>query len=136
MLSLKAAGFLLIVVTNQPDVARGTMLKKTVEEINAYLSATLPIEEILTCFHDSHDGCECRKPKPGALLAAASKHTIDLEASYMVGDRWRDIEAGQLAGCKTFFIDYGYDERKPMAVDYTVTSLSEVAGIIIGQAWK
>jgi D-glycero-D-manno-heptose 1,7-bisphosphate phosphatase len=133
LLSLHDAGFMLIVVTNQPDVARGTTPMAVVEEINNYLAHCLPIDEFRTCYHDSRDGCECRKPLPGALLAAARLHGIDLDASFMIGDRWRDTEAGQLAGCKTFFIDYGYAEKQPESVDFRVRSLNEAALIILGE---
>jgi len=129
--ALKQAGFLLIVVTNQPDVARGTTQKKVVEAINLSLASKLPIDEFFTCFHDNVDDCECRKPKPGALLAAAEKHGIDLAASFMVGDRWRDIEAGYRAGCQTLFIDYGYDEKQPDQFDFKVSSLLEAATEIL-----
>lgn len=129
--SLITAGYLLIVVTNQPDVARGTIRRETVEEINAALAAALPIDEFRTCYHDSSDGCDCRKPRPGALLAAADLHGIDLMASYMVGDRWRDVEAGQRAGCQTIFIDYGFDEKQPDAVNHKVASLYEAAELIL-----
>ncbi len=128
---LSHAGFLLIVVTNQPDVARGTTPRETVEEINNYLATNLPIDEFRTCFHDNDDGCNCRKPLPGSLLAAARIHRIELANSYMVGDRWRDVEAGQHAGCKTIFIDYGYDEKQPESVDFRVNSLEEAAKIIL-----
>jgi D-glycero-D-manno-heptose 1,7-bisphosphate phosphatase len=131
--ALYAAGFLLIVVTNQPDVARGATTREAVEEINTALGAALPIDEFRTCFHDSDFGCECRKPKPGALLAAAALHDIDLGKSYMVGDRWRDAEAGQRAGCKTILIDYGYQEKQPASVDYRVKSLLEAAKFIVRQ---
>lgn len=130
---LQAAGFLLIVVTNQPDVARGVTAREEVEKINAALGSVLPIDEFRTCYHDTEAGCECRKPKPGALLAAAMAHDIDLGASYMVGDRWRDTEAGQRAGCNTIFIDYGYEEKQPDDVDYRAASLSEASEIILGQ---
>ena len=130
---LQAAGFLLIVVTNQPDVARGLTTKEEVEKINAALGSLLPIDEFRTCYHDTEAGCECRKPKPGALLAAAMAHDIDLSASYMVGDRWRDTEAGQRAGCNTIFIDYGYQEKQPDTVDYRAASLSEASEIILGR---
>lgn len=137
MKALHEAGFLLIVVTNQPDVARGTTSMAVVEEINTYLSSRLPIDEFRTCYHDSNDGCDCRKPLPGALLAAAKKHDIDLAQSYMVGDRWRDTEAGQHAGCQTIFIDYGYAETQPEFVTHYVKSLPEAALIILGkQKWK
>ena len=127
------AGWLLIVVTNQPDVARGTTPLADVEAINKYLQRCLPIDEFRTCYHDSHDGCNCRKPLPGALLAAADVHGIDLASSYMVGDRWRDTEAGARAGCKTIFLDYGYDEKQPEKFNHRVHSLAEAADIILGQ---
>lgn len=131
--ALHAAGWMLIVVTNQPDVARGTTPRAVVDAINAHLKEILPIEEFRTCYHDSGDGCDCRKPLPGALLAAACEHGIDLKRSFMVGDRWRDVEAGQRAGCKTVFIDYGYAEKQPGTFDYKVKSLQEAATIIIGE---
>ena len=128
---LKAAGFHLIVVSNQPDVARGTLERATVEGINARLLADLPLDDIRVCYHDSGDGCECRKPKPGLITAAAANRNIDLSSSFLVGDRWRDIDAGRLAGCKTFYIDYGYSERQPEGWDYRVKSLAEAAAIIL-----
>jgi D-glycero-D-manno-heptose 1,7-bisphosphate phosphatase len=94
----KSAGFLIIVVSNQPDVARGTTSRSTVEAINSVLAQGLPIDEFRMCYHDAADACNCRKPKPGMLLDAAKKWHIDLAASFMVGDRWRDVEAGQNAG--------------------------------------
>jgi D-glycero-D-manno-heptose 1,7-bisphosphate phosphatase len=129
--ALRKAGFLLIVVTNQPDVTRGTTTRDAVEAINAALGRELPIDEFRTCYHDSEAGCDCRKPRPGALLAAAAHHDIDLCDSFMVGDRWRDTEAGQRAGCRTILVDYGYQEKRPEAVDYSVASLSEAAEIIL-----
>jgi D-glycero-D-manno-heptose 1,7-bisphosphate phosphatase len=131
--SLHDAGFMLIVVTNQPDVARGTTPRAVVEEINHYLVSCLPIDECRTCYHDSGDGCNCRKPLPGALLAAAKQHGIDMTESYMVGDRWRDTEAGKRAGCKTIFIDYGYDEQLPESFTFSVKSLTEASIIILGK---
>jgi D-glycero-D-manno-heptose 1,7-bisphosphate phosphatase len=128
---LRMAGYLLIVITNQPDVARGSVKQEMVEEINNHLSRTLCIDEFNTCYHDDSDHCECRKPEPGALIAAALKNQINLEKSFMVGDRWRDVEAGQRAGCRTFFIDYGYSEKQPDSVDFRVASLYEATQIIL-----
>lgn len=130
--ALRAAGYLLIVITNQPDVARGRTPRDTVEAINRNLQDVLRVDEIRTCYHDSGDGCDCRKPRPGALLAAARDHGIDLAGSWMIGDRWRDTEAGRAAGCKTIFIDYGYAERQPESVDFRVASLAEAAEHILG----
>lgn len=133
MAALHSDGWLLIVVTNQPDVARGTKSLADVESINHYLQQVLPIDEFRTCYHDSGDGCDCRKPLPGALLTAAKIHDIDLTASYMVGDRWRDTEAGARAGCQTIFIDYGYAEKQPQHVSFRAQSLAEAANIILGK---
>jgi D-glycero-D-manno-heptose 1,7-bisphosphate phosphatase len=129
--ALSDAGYLLIVVTNQPDVARGVTPRHVVEEINRHLGKSLPITEFYTCYHDNDDDCDCRKPKPGALLTAARNHQIDLQNSYMIGDRWRDMEAGDRAGCKTIFVDYGYREKQPDTVSHRVTSTGEAAQIIL-----
>ena len=131
--NLYQRGYILIVVTNQPDVARGTVRLETVKEINSFLQSRLPIHAFFCCYHDNSDGCECRKPKPGAILSAAQKYDIDLTQSFMVGDRWRDIEAGISAGCKTIFLDYGYDEKQPTHLDYRVHSLYEASKLILGE---
>jgi D-glycero-D-manno-heptose 1,7-bisphosphate phosphatase len=128
---LKQAGFLLIGVTNQPDVARGTQKREVVEAINAVLLANLPLDEILICYHDDSAECACRKPRPGMLLQAAAKYTIDLSASFIIGDRWRDVEAGRRAGCTTIFIDYHYSEVEHHEPDYQVGSLNEAAHLIV-----
>lgn len=128
---LKSAGFLLIVVTNQPDVARGTTTRDVVENIHESLRSTLPIDRFMVCYHDEADHCDCRKPQPRMLLNCAEDLQIDLSASYMVGDRWRDIEAGRRAGCKTFFVDCGYDEQQPSGYDFRVASLAEAASVIL-----
>jgi D-glycero-D-manno-heptose 1,7-bisphosphate phosphatase len=110
---LKKLGFLLIVVTNQPDVARGRQTKEAVEEMNALLASCLSIDDIYVCYHDDEDHCECRKPAPGLLLRAAEKYGIDLDESFLIGDRWSDVEAGRRAHCKTLFINNGYAEKRP-----------------------
>ena len=134
ILQLRDRGYFCIVVTNQPDVARGKTSKETVESINQFLIQHLAIHEIVSCYHDDHENCGCRKPKPGSLLKAALKYNIDLNKSFMVGDRWRDIEAGQNAGCKTFFIDYQYNEKQPQNPTYKVTSLADAVNIILNEA--
>ena len=128
---LKEAGFVLIVVSNQPDVARRTTSRESVEAINAYLAERLSIDRFIMCYHDGGDNCDCRKPRPGMLLTGAREFDVDLGVSFMVGDRWRDVDAGASAGCRTFFIDHGYDEKQPLMSDYRVTSLQEAALIII-----
>jgi len=94
----------------------------------------LALDDIRVCFHDGPDGCGCRKPMPGLLTDAARDYAIDLARSYMVGDRWRDIEAGRRAGCTTLFIDYGYAEQRPEHCDYTVKSLPEAGRIILNRS--
>ena len=129
---LKKAGYKLVVVTNQPDVSRGKQSRQTLDAMHHSLLASLPLDDILVCCHTDQDKCDCRKPLPGMLLEAARKHNIDLAASFMVGDRWRDIDAGYNAGCKTILIDYGYSERPPdREPDLRVGSLREAADWII-----
>lgn len=128
---LDEAGFVLVVVTNQPDVARGTQTRVQVEAIHARLAGALPIDAFCCCYHDDADACDCRKPKPGLLIAAAAAHHIDLNASVMVGDRWRDVEAGRRAGCRTVFIDCAYAERRPERADAVVRSLAAAADWIL-----
>lgn len=127
---LRGAGFRLIVVTNQPDVARGTQTREAVEAMHARLTAELPVDEVVACYHDGDD-CDCRKPKPGALVAAAQRHGVELEESFMVGDRWRDIEAGQRAGCRCLFVDHGYAEQQPAGSFVRVPSLAAAAEWIL-----
>jgi D-glycero-D-manno-heptose 1,7-bisphosphate phosphatase len=128
---LKAAGYLLIVVTNQPDVGRGIVPPEVLDEMHRRIEAELPIDLISACIHEETDSCACRKPKPGMLLAAAEEFEIDLASSIMVGDRASDVEAGAAAGCRTVFIDLGYREQKPVASTLTVRSLGEaVDGIL------
>jgi len=123
--------FEIVVVTNQPDVARGVISKESVELINAYLSQELGIKHFFTCVHDDPDGCNCRKPKPGLMLNAARELNLDLYKSFMIGDRWRDVSAGQAAGCECFFIDYGYDEKSPVLPYTRVSSLLEATLLIM-----
>ena len=129
---LKNKGFLIIVITNQPDVARGKCSKESVDLINNAIQKALPIDEFRTCFHDDIDNCACRKPKPGAIIASAYEHGINLSQSFMIGDRWRDVDAGNNAGCKTIFIDYQYSEKIKSEPTYTVSSLDQVGNIILG----
>lgn len=132
--ALRDAGYAIVVVTNQPDVARGTRTRAGIEAIHARLRAELPVDAIYCCFHDDIDECACRKPRPGMLLEAARELSLDLAASFMVGDRWRDTEAGAAVGCRTAFVDHGYAERRPQRFDRKVSSLAEAAAWILGGA--
>ena len=133
LVRLRDAGFRLIVVTNQPDVARGTQRREIVDAMHARLASLLPIDEFRVCDHDDGDGCDCRKPKPGLLEAAARDGGLALAASFMVGDRWRDVDAGRQAGCLTIFIDRGYHERGPDRPDIIVHSLPEAVDWILSR---
>ncbi len=135
--SLRRAGYLLIVITNQPDVARGTQRQEIVEAINAALRFQIPVDDFRVCYHDDPDGCTCRKPQPGLLVKAAREWQIDLSNSFMVGDRWKDIEAGRRAGCATVLIDSGYTEAEQSLPDHSVSSLAEAADWICArQNWS
>ena len=132
---LKAAGFLLVVATNQPDVGRGTLARETVEAIHAKMCAALPLDRVEVCY-DSGQGVPStfRKPAPGMLLRAARELGIDLGESWMVGDRWRDVDCGAAAGCRTIFVDHGYDEALKALPEFTVRSLAEAAEVILGES--
>jgi D-glycero-D-manno-heptose 1,7-bisphosphate phosphatase len=133
---LREAGFRLVVVTNQPDVARGTQRREVIDAMHASLAAALPLDEFRVCDHDDRDGCDCRKPMPGLLEAAARDAGLSLSASFMVGDRWRDVEAGRRAGCTTIFIDRDYAERRPERPDVTVASLPDAADWILSRSGR
>ena len=120
---LKAAGFLLVVATNQPDVGRGTQSREIVEAIHAAMRAALPqIDRVEVSYDPGGAGPAAprRKPAPGMLLDAADALGISLPRSFMVGDRWRDIDCGHAAGCATVFIDRGYQETLRQPPDFTV----------------
>lgn len=131
---LRAMGHVLVVVTNQPDVARGTQSRAAVEAINALVCDRLGIDHVCVCYHDDHDGCTCRKPQPGLIVEAARDLGIDLTASFMVGDRHRDIEAGKRAGCRTIFVGDGYRESLSSKPDANLPSLATAAAWIAEQA--
>lgn len=133
---LKAVGFLLVVATNQPDVGRGTLDKPVVEGIHAHMMARLPIDRVEVCYHpgQGQSHCDCRKPKPGMLVQAARELNADLAQSWMVGDRWRDVDCGHAAGCKTIFIDRGYAEELRQQPDFRAKNLLEAADIILSES--
>lgn len=129
---LKHSGFALVVATNQPDVARGLIDRAAVETINHHIALQLTLDAFYVCYHDDEDRCECRKPLPGMLLSAASDLGLDLKSSYMVGDRWKDVIAGQAAGCKTILVDKGYDEpSSAVPADHRCSTLLDAAHWIV-----
>jgi D-glycero-D-manno-heptose 1,7-bisphosphate phosphatase len=128
---LRGEGYQPVVVTNQPDIARGAITLAAVEAIHEHLRAGLGLDDIRVCPHDDADRCDCRKPKPGLLLREPRYH---LPESVMIGDRWRDIEAGRAAGCRvTILIDYGYDEPVPHEPTVRLASLAEAADWLINR---
>jgi D-glycero-D-manno-heptose 1,7-bisphosphate phosphatase len=133
--TLKAAGFALVVATNQPDVGRGTQPQTVIEAMHARLRQLVPeIERIEVCYDPGRgQPSRRRKPEPGMLLDAAAALGLDLECSWMVGDRWRDIDCGKRAGVRTVFIDYGYDEVTPTPPDFSVKNFAEAARIILAR---
>lgn len=136
---LRKAGFALVVITNQPDVARGRTTPEVVGEINRALQAQLPIDAMYVCFHDTSDGCDCRKPQPGMLLQAVRDLGLRLEDSWLVGDRWVDIAAADAAGVVSVLIarDYSWrpssDGAPPdqLRANVTVNTLTEAADAIL-----
>jgi D-glycero-D-manno-heptose 1,7-bisphosphate phosphatase len=130
---LRQLGFQLFVVTNQPDVARGTQERSIVEVMHARLRDVLLLEHFYVCYHDDSDACACRKPKPGLLINAAADHNLSLPDSYMIGDRWRDVDCGQAAACKTIFIDRGYAETLRAEPQFRASDLRSAAGVIYSE---
>ncbi len=104
---LRAAGLLVFVVTNQPDIARGLMQTAEVASMHERLAAAVPLDEIVVCPHDDADGCQCRKPQPGMILSLAHRWGVDLGSAFVVGDSWKDLEAGRRAGCQTILVSVG-----------------------------
>jgi D-glycero-D-manno-heptose 1,7-bisphosphate phosphatase len=133
---LRDVGFAIIVVTNQPDVGAGRQSREIVYKMHELLRNGVLVDDIRVCYHVEQDNCACRKPKPGMLLDAAEAHAIELSQSWMIGDRWRDVEAGRAAGCRTVFIDYCYDEPRPDGPDFVVHSLAEAVPFVIKGATR
>lgn len=128
---LKQAGLPVIVVTNQPDIGNGLVDAAIVEAMHDRLRRVSPVDDILVCPHRQDAGCQCRKPRAGMLIKAAAKWQIDLKKSFMVGDRWGDIVAGQRAGCYNIFINRHYKEVQQTKPDSYAGSLPAAARLII-----
>ena len=130
ILRLKKLNFICLVVTNQPDVQRGKIKKNTIIKMNNFLKKKIELDDIFVCYHDDKDNCNCRKPKPGLLLQAGKKWNVDFKKSFMIGDRWRDIQAGEKVGCKTIYLDYNYKDIKPKNPDFITHKLLNAVYII------
>jgi D-glycero-D-manno-heptose 1,7-bisphosphate phosphatase len=135
---LKTANFLLVVITNQPDVGRGTQSREAVEAINLKMQSALPfIDRIEICYHAGErygQPCACRKPRPGMILRAASELNIDPKRSYVIGDRWRDVDCAHAAGCRAIFIERGYKESLREAPDFTVVNFNDAVSAVLREA--
>jgi D-glycero-D-manno-heptose 1,7-bisphosphate phosphatase len=139
--ALRSAGYRLVAVTNQPDVARGTTTREEVDAINAALARALPLDAIYTCFHDG-SACACRKPRPGLLLDATRDLDLDRDGSWMIGDRWVDVAAGAAAGVRTVLIEraYSWDATSSgsppadLAPDHAAASVARAAELILASS--
>jgi D-glycero-D-manno-heptose 1,7-bisphosphate phosphatase len=129
---LRHAGFLCIVFTNQPEVGRGLLAQETLDEMHVRLRAEIPLHDVLICPHGRDGICSCRKPLPGMLLDAAGKWDINLAASFVIGDRWRDIDAGLAAGCFSILIDRPYSASE--RADARVQSFAEAVDLILARS--
>lgn len=128
---LRAAGFMLFMVTNQPDVARGLMSAGDLQSIMDHITAKLPFDGIRACLHDDSDHCECRKPLPGMILDLARQHDVPLGESWMIGDSSKDTLAARAAGCKSIILDRSYNQGA--RADYRVGTLGEAVNLIIAE---
>jgi D-glycero-D-manno-heptose 1,7-bisphosphate phosphatase len=127
---LKNEGLLLIMITNQPDIARNKTTEKNVNSINNFVKHILNLDDIFMCVHDDNDNCNCRKPKPGMIIDAQKKWNIELNGSFLVGERWKDISAGKKMNLITFFLDLGYKEKKVDA-DFEYKTFTQIVNQII-----
>lgn len=125
---LSNIGFYIFIISNQPDVARGHIKKDVVEKINKIIYDNFPIKEILVCPHDEHHHCDCRKPKPGMIFILSKKWKIDIKESYLIGDNWKDIEAGKKAGCRTILLERHYNQS--VEADYRTEDLESAVDMI------
>jgi D-glycero-D-manno-heptose 1,7-bisphosphate phosphatase len=135
---LKAANFLLIVITNQPDVGRGIQSRKTVEAMHSKMQSALPLlDRIEVCYHGGGryaQSCDCRKPRPGLIRRAAAELNINPKQSYVIGDRWRDIDCARAAGCRAIFIERGYREALRERPDFTVANFNDAVNAVLRDA--
>ena len=132
---LRRSNFLVVVVTNQPEIARGHLAPNELDQMHRILRAHVPVDAIYTCPHDDADGCDCRKPLPGLLHRAARDWPIALEDSFLVGDSWRDIEVGRAAGCRTILLAPANNLRNLPEADYLFPHLP-AAAVAIGSGLR
>lgn len=129
---LRNCGFHVFVVTNQPELARGTLREDALKEINAAIAAALQIDDWRICPHDDQHQCSCRKPAPGMVLDLAAQWDIVLSSSYFIGDTWKDVATGAAAGCRTVLIRRYYSGDGPPP-DHSVETLREAVDLILSE---
>jgi D-sedoheptulose 7-phosphate isomerase len=129
---LRDAGFLCIVFTNQPELANGELLRDDLDTMHQQLAAAVPLDDIYVCPHDKSEGCPCHKPATAMLDGAAARWGIDLATSYVIGDRWRDVDAGRNAGCYSILIDRPYSAAS--WADARVATLTEAVDTVLRHA--
>ena len=127
---LSGLGYLIFIVTNQPDVARGKLRKSEIKKMHEFMCEKIKIDDVMVCYCEEGIDCPCYKPSPYMIIELAKKWNVDLGNSFMIGDRWRDVGAGLGAGCTTIFVDYAYDEALIFTPNHVVKSLSEACNII------
>ncbi len=133
---LRKAGLPVLVVTNQPDIARGLLRPAELERMHEFMRVHVSVDRIYSCTHDDSDDCICRKPRPGLLLRAAAEFHLDLVHSWMVGDSWKDIEAARAAGCRSIFVAGPHADAGRSKPERTAASLPEAAKMILREMRK
>ncbi|HOO77039.1 MAG TPA: HAD family hydrolase [bacterium] len=128
---LKNNGWMVLIVTNQPDIARGGLDPDELEKMHGYIRASLEVDDIIVCPHDTADGCRCRKPRPGMLEDGAARYGIDLSGSFMAGDQQKDMAAGRAAGCRTILVDAPYN--RGVQSDFTVADPGNISRVVLGK---
>jgi D-glycero-D-manno-heptose 1,7-bisphosphate phosphatase len=125
---LRKMGFLLLIISNQPDISKGKIEEGMTEKVNKIIFEKLPIQDILICPHEDRHNCNCRKPKPGMIIELSKKWNVDIGKSFLIGDRWKDIEAGENAGCTSILLDKPYN--KDTKAEYRTKDLQSAVELI------
>ena len=126
-----AKSYAVVVVTNQPDIARGHMSSEQLDRMTELVRANLEVAAVYVCRHDDADRCGCRKPSPGLLLKAARELDLDLARSFFVGDSWRDMEAARRAGVRACYVGREEQDERVGVCDLAAADLAEAADHIL-----
>ena len=126
---LKSLNYILIIITNQPDVQKKILKRSQVNKFNLLLKNYFKIDDIFVSFSNNNKNYR-RKPNPGMLLEAKNRWNINFRKSYFVGDRKSDIDAGTKVGVKTIFVDRNYKEKKPVNYNYKIKNLNKIKSLV------